>query len=38
LIGVDDRTVIEDIEFEDDDGLVVVHVRPRRPKKGRCGR
>ncbi len=38
LIGVDDRTVIEDIEFEDDDEQVVVHVRPRRPKKARCGR
>ncbi|MBA3990633.1 MAG: transposase [Propionibacteriales bacterium] len=34
----DDRTVIEGIEFEDDDGVVVVQVRPRRPKKGRCGR
>ncbi len=38
LIGVDDRTVIEDIEFEDDDEQVVVHVRPRRPRKRRCGR
>jgi transposase len=38
LIGVDDRTVIEDIEFADDDETVVVHVRPRRPKKRRCGR
>ncbi len=38
MIGVDDRTVIEDIEFADDDEVVVVHVRPRRPKKRRCGR
>ncbi|HZD70818.1 MAG TPA: ISL3 family transposase [Actinomycetes bacterium] len=38
LIGVDDRTVIEDLEFEDDDEAVVVHVRPRRPKRRRCGR
>lgn len=37
LIGVDDRTVIEDIEFADDDETVVVHVRPRRPTKRRCG-
>jgi transposase len=38
LIGVDDRTVIEGIAFEDDDEVVVVHVRPRREKKRRCGR
>jgi transposase len=38
LIGVDDRTVIEDVEFADGDETVVVHVRPRRPKRRRCGR
>ena len=38
MIGVEDRTVIEDIEFVEDDETVVVHVRPRRPKKRRCGR
>ncbi len=38
LIGVDDRTIIEGVEFEDDDEQVVVHVRPRRPTKRRCGR
>jgi transposase len=38
LIGVDDRMVIEDLEFEDHDETVVVHVRPRRPTKRRCGR
>jgi transposase len=37
LIGVDDRTVIEGIELEDDE-IVVVRVRPRRPKRRRCGR
>ena len=37
LIGVDDRTVIEDVGFADNDETVVVHVRPRRPKKRRCG-
>jgi hypothetical protein len=31
LIGVDDRTIIEDLELEDDHETVVVHVRPRRP-------
>ena len=36
MIGVDDRTVIEDVNFVDDDA-VVVRVRRRRPKKGRCG-
>jgi transposase len=41
LLGVDKRTVIEEIEFDDDgtDGEVVVaHVRPRRGARGRCGR
>jgi transposase len=37
LIGVDDRTVIEGIELEDDE-IVVVRVRLRRPKRRRCGR
>lgn len=38
MIGVDDRTVIEDVEFEANDTTVVVCVRPRRPTKRRCGR
>ena len=41
LLGVDKRTVIEDIEFGEDSGdaeMVVVHVRPRRGAVGRCGR
>lgn len=38
LLGVDDRTVIEDVGFEADDEVVVAHVRPRRPTKRRCGR
>lgn len=38
LIGVDDRTMIESIEFEDTDETVVVSMRPRRPNKRRCGR
>lgn len=41
LLGVDKRTVIEDIEFvEEDDGaeLVVAQVRPRSGVSRRCGR
>jgi transposase len=38
LLGVDDRTVVEGLEWDDDADAVVVHVRPRRPKKRRCGR
>ena len=41
LLGVDKRTVIEDIEFGEASGdaeVVVVHVRPRRGAVGRCGR
>jgi transposase len=41
LLGVDKQTVIEDIEFIDDDGgaeLVVAQVRPRSGVSGRCGR
>ena len=36
-IGVDRATVIEAVE-DDDDGAVVVHVRPRRDSKRSCGR
>jgi transposase len=42
LLGVDKRTVIEDIEFGEDDAdcaqLVVARVRPRSGVSGRCGR
>jgi transposase len=38
LLGVDDRTVIERIEFDEEADAVVVHVRPRRLRKHRCGR
>lgn len=37
LAGVDDRAVIEDVEFDEDADAVVVSVRPRRPKRRRCG-
>jgi transposase len=35
-LGVE-KTVIEDVEFDEEAGLVVVHVRPVRASKGRCG-
>ena len=37
LLGVDLRTVIESVEFDDEADSVVVHVRPRRATKRRCG-
>lgn len=36
LLGVE-NAVIEDVEFDEGAGIVVAHVRPRRPAKGRCG-
>lgn len=36
LLGVE-KTVIEEIEFDEDAEVVVAHVRPVRPSKGRCG-
>ena len=38
LFGVDDATVIEAVEFDDELDAVVAHVRPRRLRKWRCGR
>src|SRR3954453_19801330 len=37
VLGVDDRTVIEGVMFDDDAGVIVVHVRRRRGSKLRCG-
>lgn len=37
LAGVDDRTVVEDVGFDEAADAVVVSVRPRRPKRRRCG-
>ena len=37
LLGVE-KTVIEGIEFDEDEQLVVAHVRPRKRARGRCGR
>ena len=36
LLGVE-KTVVEDIEFDESSGTVVAHVRPQRPARGRCG-
>jgi transposase len=38
LLGVDDATVVERVEFDEDLEAVVAHVRPRRLRKRRCGR
>ena len=37
LLGVE-RTVIEDVEFDEDAGVLVGHVRPRKGARQRCGR
>jgi len=37
LLGVE-QTVIEGVEFDEDDEAVVAHVRPRKRSRGRCGR
>ena len=36
LLGVE-KTVIEDIEFDEEAEVVVAHVRPARASKGQCG-
>lgn len=38
LLGVDDRTVIERLEFDEEASAVISEVRPRRLRKRRCGR
>lgn len=38
IVGVDKATVIEDVEVDEELDAVVVHVRPRRSTKRRCGR
>jgi transposase len=35
-LGVE-NTVIEDVEFDEEDELVLAHIRPRREGRGRCG-
>jgi transposase len=38
VLGVDRATVIDDVDFDEESDTVVVHVRPRRSTKRRCGR
>ena len=38
LLGLCDRTILEDVEYDEDVGAIVAHVRPKRPKHKRCGR
>jgi transposase len=33
-----EKTVVEDVEFDEDEHLLVAHVRSRAPTRGRCGR
>ena len=37
VLGVE-KTVVEDVEFDDDEQVLVAHVRPRQHARGRCGR
>ena len=37
LLGVE-KTVIEDVEFDEDEQVLVAHVRPSKRARGRCGR
>ncbi len=32
-----ENTVVEDVEFDEQAQVLVAHVRPRRPSRGRCG-
>lgn len=36
LLGVE-KTVIEDVEFDEDEQALIVRVRPRKSARGRCG-
>ena len=36
LLGVE-NTVVEDVEYDEEDKVVVAHVRPQRAGRGRCG-
>ena len=38
MFGVCDRTIIERVEFDEDQEVIVAHVRPKRPRHKRCGR
>ncbi|WP_230298010.1 transposase family protein, partial [Actinomyces provencensis] len=36
LLGID-KAVIERVEFDEDAGSLIAHVRPRSRERGRCG-
>ena len=36
--GVDAKTVVEAVDYDDEAGVIVASVRPRRATKRRCGR
>ena len=38
LLGLCDKTVLEDVEFHEAEQVVVAHVRPKSRWKRRCGR
>jgi len=38
LLGLCDKTVLEDVEVDEDEQVVVAHVRPKARWKRRCGR
>lgn len=38
LLGLNDRTILEDVEFGPDDDVVIAHVRPKSKWTRRCGR
>ncbi len=38
LLGLCDRTILEEVDYDEDAGVIVAHVRPKRPKRKRCGR
>ena len=37
LLGLDKSVVVEMVEFDDDEDVVVAHVRPRKVKRAACG-
>jgi len=37
LLGVE-KTVVDQVEFDEDAGVLLAHVRPSRGERGRCGR
>ena len=38
LLGLCDKTVLEDVEFDEDTDTVIAHVRPKSKWRRRCGR